>query len=150
MNPASLRPIADHLWQSTLFAGVAGLLTLALRANRARVRYWLWLTASCKFLAPLSVLVALGTQIPWRVVPTGAESSLAIAKELGTPFTVGEISAPLSPQPAVVWPTVPVILLVVWACGFIGIAFSWWIRWRSIRQNVGSALPVTASLSMPV
>jgi hypothetical protein len=62
MNPAYLRPVADHLWQSTAFAGVVGLLTLALRTNRARVRHWLWLTASCKFLIPLSVLIALGGQ----------------------------------------------------------------------------------------
>jgi hypothetical protein len=29
------------------FRGAAGLLTLALRRNRARVRHWLWLAASC-------------------------------------------------------------------------------------------------------
>ena len=63
MNPAYLRTIADHLWQSTLFAGAAGLLTLTLRSNRARVRYWLWLTASCKFLLPLSVSVALESRL---------------------------------------------------------------------------------------
>src|SRR6266700_2472213 len=38
MNPAHWPPFANHLWQSTLFAGVAGLLTLALRNNHARVR----------------------------------------------------------------------------------------------------------------
>lgn len=31
----SLLPIANHVWQSTLFAGIAGLLTLLLRINRA-------------------------------------------------------------------------------------------------------------------
>ena len=41
---------ANHLWQSTLFAALAGLLTLAFRRNRAQVRYWLWLAASVKFL----------------------------------------------------------------------------------------------------
>ncbi len=34
--------LGDHLWQSTLFAVVAGLLTLILRNNYARARYWLW------------------------------------------------------------------------------------------------------------
>jgi hypothetical protein len=29
MIPIQLQAIADHLWQSTLFAGVAALLTLA-------------------------------------------------------------------------------------------------------------------------
>lgn len=55
-----LWPLANHLWQSTLFAGAAGLLTLALRTNDARVRHWVWMTASCKFLIPLAVLTALG------------------------------------------------------------------------------------------
>jgi bla regulator protein blaR1 len=50
--PIPLLPLANHLWQSTLFATVAGLLTLALRKNRAQTRYCLWLAASVKFLIP--------------------------------------------------------------------------------------------------
>ena len=42
--------LGDHLWQSTLLALVAGLLTLLLQRNHARARYWLWLAASLKFL----------------------------------------------------------------------------------------------------
>jgi bla regulator protein blaR1 len=53
--------VGNHLWQSTLFAITAGLLTLALRRNRAQVRYGLWLAASLKFLVPFSVLVAMGS-----------------------------------------------------------------------------------------
>jgi hypothetical protein len=37
--------VGNHLWQSTLFALAAGLLTLVLRKNQARARYWLWLAA---------------------------------------------------------------------------------------------------------
>jgi hypothetical protein len=33
--------LLDHLWQSTLFAACAGLLTLTLGNNGARIRYWL-------------------------------------------------------------------------------------------------------------
>src|ERR1700735_1833916 len=44
-----LRELANHLWQSTLFAGVVALLTFAFRRNRAQVRYWLWFSASLKF-----------------------------------------------------------------------------------------------------
>ena len=36
MIPDSLSPIANHLWQSTVFAGAAGLLTLALRHKLRR------------------------------------------------------------------------------------------------------------------
>ena len=38
----------NHLWQSTLFAGVIALLALALRHNRARLRYGLWLAARAR------------------------------------------------------------------------------------------------------
>ncbi len=34
-----LTGLADHLWQSTIFAAVAALLMLALRRNHARARY---------------------------------------------------------------------------------------------------------------
>lgn len=56
MIPSQLQSLANHLWQSTLFAAAAGLLTLSLRKNRAQTRYWLWLAASVKFLIPFSPL----------------------------------------------------------------------------------------------
>ena len=52
--------MGNHLWQSTLFAVVAGLLTLMLRKNQARARYWIWMAASLKFLIPFSLLVGIG------------------------------------------------------------------------------------------
>jgi bla regulator protein BlaR1 len=58
-------PLANHLWQSTLFAAAAGLLTLALRKNRAQVRYWLWLAASVKFLVQFSLLFSAGSYLGW-------------------------------------------------------------------------------------
>jgi hypothetical protein len=52
--------LVDHLWQSTLFVGAAGLLTLMLRKNRAQGRYWVWFAASMKFLVPFSTIVWSG------------------------------------------------------------------------------------------
>ena len=43
MSLLELSPLENHLWQSTLCVGVAWLLTLAFRKNRAAVRYWIWL-----------------------------------------------------------------------------------------------------------
>ena len=57
--------LGNHIWQSTLFACAIALLTLAFRDNRARVRYWLWLAASLKFLIPFSPLMTIGTRIAW-------------------------------------------------------------------------------------
>jgi hypothetical protein len=55
--------LASHLWQSTIFAGAAALLTLAFRVNRAQVRYWLWIGASLKFLIPFALLTSVGSYI---------------------------------------------------------------------------------------
>ena len=52
---------SSHLAQSTVFAGAATLLTLAFRANRAQVRFWLWLSASLKFLIPFALLSMVGS-----------------------------------------------------------------------------------------
>ena len=46
--------LANHLWQSTLFAVAVGLLTLMCRKNHASVRYWLWFSASVKFFIPFT------------------------------------------------------------------------------------------------
>src|SRR5690242_20177384 len=55
--------LAAHLWQSTWFAIAAALLTLAFRKNRAQVRYWMWTTASLKFLLPFALLMNLGDSL---------------------------------------------------------------------------------------
>jgi bla regulator protein BlaR1 len=55
MIPSYVGPIVNHLWQSTVFVAVAGMLTLLLRRNLARTRYWLWLVASAKFLIPFGL-----------------------------------------------------------------------------------------------
>ena len=55
--------VLDHLWQSTLVALAAGLLTLAFRRQRAGVRHGLWFAASAKFLLPFAALAALGRMI---------------------------------------------------------------------------------------
>ena len=56
--------VAAHLWQSTVFAGAAWIVALAMRENRAQVRYWVWFTASAKFLIPFSWLMGLGRLLP--------------------------------------------------------------------------------------
>ena len=63
MFPADLHSLLAHLWQSTLCVFVAWLLTLALKNNRASVRYWVWLAASVKFLVPFSLLVSAGSEL---------------------------------------------------------------------------------------
>ena len=84
------RLAANHLWQSTLFAAVVWLLTLALRKNRAAVRYWLWLAASVKFLIPFSLLVSAGAQLGWRTAPAVAQPRFPfVMEEIAQPFAAG-------------------------------------------------------------
>jgi beta-lactamase regulating signal transducer with metallopeptidase domain len=147
MNPTDLSPFANHLWQSTVFAGVAGLLTLALRTNRARVRHWLWLTASCKFFIPLSALIALGGHIQWRTASEITPSNLSVVMgEVSQPFVRPPVSPLLAmpPDPS----PLPAVLLGIWACGFLGIACAWWSRWRRIRAAVRAMSPV--QLELPI
>jgi uncharacterized protein (TIGR03435 family) len=142
VNSAYVSALANHLWQSTWFAAIAGLLTLRLRNNRARVRYWVWLAASWKFLIPFSVLISLGGQVHWRTVPQAAEAGLSVVMgEVSQPFT----AAAASPAPA---STVPALLCTIWACGLLGISGSWWVRWRRIRAVVRAGKRV--QLELPI
>lgn len=136
-----MNSIADHLWQSTLFAGVVWLLTLALRKNHARVRHGLWLAASCEFLIPFSLLVGLGGQIHWRTAPATVASGMTVVMDqVSQPFTSTAATTTVPTTPS----RLPAILLGIWACGFIGITCAWWIRWRRIRAagRAGSPLPL--------
>ncbi len=137
--------LADHLWQSTLFAAAAGLLTLTLRKNHARARYALWLAASIKFLVPFSWLVALGHRLSWLRTPAPAVSSLYITVEqFSQPFTPHGGSAFLS-APAVTlsftqW--IPTLLLAAWFSGFVAVILLWCLRWRQISRDLRAAIPV--------
>ncbi len=148
MNAGYLLATANHLWQSTLFATLAGLLTLAFRENRARVRHAIWLAASCKFLVPLSWLVALGGQVRWRTAAESAPSSIAIAVEAGGRFVAPVVSAhtPVTPSSSMI----PAALWAIWACGFVGIACTWWIRWMRIQAVVRNGTVIEAAIPIPV
>ena len=96
MNPEYVSSLANHLWQSTLLAGLAGLLTLTLQNNHARVRHGVWLAASCKFLIPLSVLVAMGGHIRWQSAPDRTSFSWsAVMEEVSQPFTAPTVPSAL-------------------------------------------------------
>src|SRR6185437_4645085 len=90
--------VANHLWQSTVFAGVAALLTLLLRKNHARTRYWLWLAASLKFLLPFVLLVAGGSRLQWKQTPAPQSQVSIVMDQITQPFApAGAQHAPLVP-----------------------------------------------------
>ena len=130
-------PLANHLWQSTLFAAVAGLVTLALRKNRAQVRYWLWLAASVKFLIPFSLLVGMGSHLSLPKAPALAQPELVfVAQEIGQPFAAA--TPPTLPSVDAAVPVVPILLVITWMIGCAGILLLWCLRWRRLTTPLRS------------
>jgi bla regulator protein blaR1 len=144
--------LANHLWQSTVFAVATGLLMLVVRGNRARVRYWLWLAASVKFLVPFALLIGIGAQLHWRapgppLVRAWPAQVWMVKQPFGAVaghFGVGTRRAPERSVPVDQW------LLALWACGSAMVAVRWWVRWRRIHNAWRAASPVDIEAPIPV
>jgi bla regulator protein blaR1 len=121
--------IANHLWQTTVFAAAIWLAALFLRDNRARIRYSLWLAASAKFLLPFSLLIAVGSFLPRsdKIAPPAMYSTIGLVEE---PFSQ------LGPAPAAsvneapnlrerIVSDLPIGLGSIWVCG-VGIVLLMW------------------------
>jgi bla regulator protein blaR1 len=139
-------PIANHLWQSTLFALAVLLLTIAFHRNRAEARYWLWLAASIKFLIPFSPLVSAGSQIEWRAAPAIAPAVSAAAGQINEPFALSvhetsPVSRPDRATPAAA---------IIWFCGCAAVLGMWWTRWRRMRAVVRQASSCGIEAPIPV
>src|SRR5687767_15260954 len=111
--------LANHLWQSTLFAVAVGLLTLMFRRNRASVRYWLWFSASVKFFIPFTVLMALGDRLEWassapQIATPAVSATLA---QVSRPFVVDPVVEVLSMQEAPSFDWFALAIVVVWVTG---------------------------------
>jgi len=133
-----------HLWQSTLFGGAAWLLTLALRNNPARVRYSVWLIASAKFLIPFSLLVGLGTFVPWRTAAPPPETGwVAVAEQVRPLVTIRALgsevalAANATNRAYFIWTA-----LFLWFCGFATISICWAARWKRIGELRRLAMPL--------
>jgi uncharacterized protein (TIGR03435 family) len=145
--------VVAHLWQSTLFAGAAWLIVLALQRNRAEVRHWVWFAASAKFLIPFSLLVGLGTLIPHSgtAAPVRIEWPVAF-QEFGEPTAI----FPATTHVAVSAGTTNVVLVAsavtVWVCGFAATGIVWLRRWthaRLLRQSA-TVIAVPTGLKVPI
>src|SRR6266481_2647054 len=134
MWPGITPALGNNLWQSTLFAMTAGLLTLTLRKNRARVRYWLWLAASVKFLIPYSLLIGVGSHLAWSRGSAGTKAGLYFAmEESSQPFSQPTMSMISRATPSTVSGNLihlpPALLMAAWLCGLLVVLFVWYVRW---------------------
>lgn len=146
-GPAWLPPlntVINHLWQSTLFAAVAALLTLALRETHARWRCRLWLAASIKFLVPFSLLVGIGSQFGWHAPRLSAQPRAALfMEEIRQTFAQPVVHRTLITASDMVDTGWPALLLAVWLCGCAAVILRWGLRWRRIHAALRGAVPLT-------
>src|SRR5258708_18434249 len=145
--------LVNHLWQSTLFALAAWLLTIAFRKNRAPVRYWLWLSASFKFLVPFSLLMSLGSHLEWAAPAkkTAAPAVLLAIKRVtqASPETESFASSAAG-TPDGVPIAIALIVIGLWACGFSGVVLIRFRGWRRIRAAVRSSAPIDIPATVEV
>ncbi|HTZ99601.1 MAG TPA: M56 family metallopeptidase [Candidatus Aquilonibacter sp.] len=160
ISPALLQshwmiPIANHLWQSTVFVLAAWLLTIALERNQARARYWLWMAASAKFLLPFSLLIAAGERVrPATPAAAVRPELLAVMNSFTQPLAApggahASAAAPTAalfagaPSVAAKWPEMlPAILITIWILGTIFLLARWGWRWWGLRRIVRAAVPL--------
>jgi bla regulator protein blaR1 len=141
----------NHVWQSTLFAAVIAILTLALRHNRARLRYGLWLAASVKFLVPFAMLAAAGGLLEWRQAPAPLRSVVASSgvRDFNAPFDALWVDPTTMVTAAVQPQWIATIVFTVWACGFAAIVLRRLRQWREIRAAVSASTPFAAATPVP-
>jgi uncharacterized protein (TIGR03435 family) len=149
---STLAALANHLWQTTLFAALVAVATLAYRRNRASVRHALWLAASIKFLIPFAALATLGAQLAPRVLSLAPRVQPAIAAAIDTasqPFATARVdvvpmlSGNAVPTPAPSWPIAP-IAGTIWVAGSLLILGIWRLQWRRMAKLVRKGQPITS------
>jgi beta-lactamase regulating signal transducer with metallopeptidase domain len=141
--------LLNHLWQSTVCVGVAGLLTLQLRHHSARVRYWLWFTASVKFLVPFFALVRLGQAIAPAHVATELLNSSGLTPALVTQSLTIPFAEPVptSIERAIPWQA---LIIVIWAFGALLAVTSWSVRYWRMRLLIKTSKPLQMRMPIPV
>lgn len=135
--------VGDHLWQSTLFATVGGLLSLALGKNSARARYWLWLAASLKFFVPFVLLENIGRHLALTLGESRTEARIYSALSgVSQPFSPASPAATISAPPSGSHPTLTVLLVLLWLGGIAVVLAVWLMRWRVISHALHHAQPL--------
>ena len=145
--------VLDHLWQSTLFVVLTGLLTLAFRRNRAHIRFGLWLAASVKFLIPFALFVELGQHLSWRtaeVLPEPAQLPLAIEHGAApVALALPDIPMPAFAAVSMPWDFTP-LLWAVWACGAVALLLRWAVQLLRLRRVVAASALLEIDSPVPV
>jgi bla regulator protein BlaR1 len=136
-------PLANHLWQSTVFGLVAACVTLLLRKNAARFRFFIWFLASVKFLLPFSFLVFFGSLVGPRASAASQRNFVSIVEIAGQPF--GQSAGRVLNQPR--WwdqlsGMLPPLIGTLWIAGTFAVFLVWWLRWLQVSCAKRAATPI--------
>ncbi|HEU4779887.1 MAG TPA: M56 family metallopeptidase [Steroidobacteraceae bacterium] len=137
--------LINHLWQSTLFCGGAWLITLALRANSASLRHWIWLLASVKFLVPFSLLFIAGSYIGLPAARIADNQPLILGVALQSVSPLVSPSA-LQATESGAGSTMLIVLLALWLGGALVVGLRWLLAWRAADSLVRAARPAPGAL----
>ena len=152
--------VLNHLWQSTLFASAAWLVTIFLKKNRARIRFWIWFSVTVKFLIPFSIIVTLGNFIApeWMNTPPEISAQFKVIHAINQPFNPSVLKEVLpgtdikNVAPAAgavdsspVSHKIPGVLFVLWLCGTCAILVSWHKRDVRVSRMAQNAEPLIDS-----
>jgi len=124
--------VGTHLWQSTLFAALVGLATLALRRNHAAIRHALWFAASMKFLVPVASLTALGAQFGPQTPVRVTETEIVIVMNNAGSTLPAVLPMTAAPAPSRLLDIPPAVLWSIWLAGAVVVALVWTVRWRRV------------------
>ena len=150
---STIRLVGDHVWQSTLVAAVAGLLTFAFRHNRADVRHGVWFAASLKFLVPFAALAAAGSHFGWRSAsrqPAVTWVFDAVSQPFFQPAFQRASASMAAGSTSRLASAVPLLLLAIWGCGCMAILTMWCVRWRRVALMVDAASRVEDSRELAI
>jgi TonB family protein len=143
--------MADHLWQTTLFALFVVAATFALRRGPAKVRHALWMLASVKLLIPASVLVFFAEQAGvdplWMLTSAAAtRSDASLLQEISEPVLVisSSYQSMVTAGRALSHNELFCFLSGVWLIGSVTLFSIWGMRRRRFLQALGLGRRVEA------
>ncbi len=143
LNSAFASAILTHLLQSTAFVVLAWLLTLALRNYPARVRFWVWMTGSIKFLVPFALLTSLGMRFA-TLRPQHLHTVLyTVVEQFNLPLAkANPVPAGISSNLQHVGSWVGLAIVLVWGAGSLLMLLRWTMQWLHAHRLVETAEPV--------
>lgn len=150
--------LANHLWQSSVFAVAVWFITILLRRNAAQIRYRLWVVASLKFLVPISLVIGFGGLFAKAHVVSPHQQIFVYSALSG----VSQPFSPFASSPALTGPSathgslpflvrwLPDELGILWSAGASIVLLAWLLRWRRVYALLDQAIPFQAGRELEI